>query len=193
MCTCLQWLTKEGRIILDGQQWQAGELVSYLLLVSVTLFQFLQLITQKYKNIEGCREWQNEETCGDLTCYLSLFGCCTHVACRFLSSFCRGRRLFLSELLVSQTLLFSMFWMYRINYKQYQTISQWKPTDILKQNLMIKVYNWWIKWTWFADMYMVWKMKMCRSTCKFVRFTFKILKVSQIIVKKEVHKECVNY
>ena len=107
--------------------------------------------------------------------------------------FVEAKTFFLSELLVSQTLHFSMFLMYRINYKKYQTISQWKPTDILKQNLMIKVYNWWIKWTWFADMYMVWKMKMCRSTCKFVRFTFKILKVSQIIVKKEVHKECVNY
>ena len=94
MCTCLQWLTKEGRIILDGQQWQAGELVSYLLLVSVTLFQFLQWITQKYKNIEGCREQQNEETSSDLTCCLSLFGFCTHVACRFLGSFCRGRRLY---------------------------------------------------------------------------------------------------
>ena len=46
-----------------------------------------------------------------------------------------------------------MFLMFRINYKKYQTISQWKPTDILKQNLMIKVYNWWIKWTWFADVY----------------------------------------
>ena len=56
MYTCLQWLTKEGRIILDGQQWQAGELVSYLLLLALTLFQFVQWMTQKYKNIEGCRE-----------------------------------------------------------------------------------------------------------------------------------------
>ena len=58
--------------------------------------------------------------------------------------FAEAEGFFLSELLVSQTLHFSMFLMYRINYKKYQTISQWKPTDILKQNLMT--------WTWLMDM-----------------------------------------
>ena len=36
-------------------------------------------------------------------------------------------------------------------------------------------------------------MNQMDMVCWYVRFTFKILKVSQIIVKKEVHKECVNY
>ena len=43
--------------------------------------------------------------------------------------------------------------MCRLNYKEYQTINKGKPTDILKQKLMVKMYNWGIKWTWFADNY----------------------------------------